>query len=145
MSSKRDLFNQYAAHALATLDKEHPDPVDLVPSKMVSDLGHELTKKNIFLCQRTLSWLEDNDYIRCGPRIWSGNPEIAETAFRESRLTTDGFSALDIRMDFRGKLQRAGDILMDQISGVAGKARDAAIADIISKVIGASAKALFGA
>jgi hypothetical protein len=48
-------------------------------------------------------------------------------------------------MDFRGKLQRAGDILMDQISGVAGKARDAAIADIISKVIGASAKALFGA
>ena len=65
MSSKRDQFNQYAAYALARLDKEHPDPVNLVPSQIVVALGQEANKRNIFLCQSTLTWLEENGYIRC--------------------------------------------------------------------------------
>jgi hypothetical protein len=145
MTSKRDLFNRYAAHALSVLDKEHPDPLNLVPSKIVSALGHEPTKENVFTCQRTLSWLEDNGYIKCEARSWSGNPNLAETAFPGSRLTTQGFAALDIKIDFRGKLERAGDLLADQVSNVAGKARDAAISEVISRIIGASAKALLGA
>jgi hypothetical protein len=142
--TKRELFNQFAAHSLTLLDKEHPSPVILVPSKIVSALGYEPTKQKILLCQRTLSWLQDNDYMKCGPPTWSGNPEIAETAFVGSRLTTRGFAALDIRVDFRGKLERAGDILAEQASNAASSARDATIADIVGKIVAAGAKALLG-
>ena len=81
---KRVLFLQYAGHALAALDKEHPDPVNLTAGKIVAALGQEPTKAHLGLCERSLSWLDDNGYFRCGSRNWSGDPQAAETAFRGS-------------------------------------------------------------
>ena len=63
---------------------------------------------------------------------------------RGSRLTTLGFATLEIKLDFRGKLERAGDLLADQIAGVVGKARDAAISEVLGRLVGAAAKSLLG-
>ena len=98
----RDAFNRYAGFALAKLD----DPithVTLVPSKIVEELGEEPSKGNIGRCERTLDWLFENGYFHCSSRSYSGNPTIAEKAFRDARLTTAGFAALNVKINFRGK------------------------------------------
>ena len=143
---KRTLFFQYAGHALATLDKAHPDPVTLTATKLVKALGQELTKTHFGLCERTLSWLADEGYFRCS-RGTSDNPDVAETAFRGARLTTLGFASLNTTVAFHGEPQRVGDalrsVLRDQLKKAGDKARDAAVSEIVKQLISAAAK-MFG-
>lgn len=144
MADQRDRFNQYAGYVLAALDKEHANPVLLGPSKIVAALGQEPPKENIFLCQRSLSWLDDNGYFKCAGRAYSGNPDFAESAFHEARLTTLGFSSLNLTIDFRDRTERIGDALADQLGKAAGVARDTAVSEIIGRLIGTVARGLVG-
>lgn len=140
----RALFKRYAAFALAKLDEAHPNRVNLVPGKLVEELGDEALKENIFLCERTLDWLVENEYVRVSSREWSGNPNIAESTYRDARLTTQGFAALDIKIDFRGKAQRAGDVLLEQVRQTASEARNSALGEVVGQVIGGFTKSLLG-
>lgn len=140
----RDAFKRYAAFALAKLDEAHPNRVNLVPTKIIAELGEEISKQNVFLCERTLDWLVENGYFKCNSRRWSGDPNFAEHAYREARLTTLGFTALDAKIDFRGKSERAGDVLVEQVKAVASEARNAVIGEVVGQVIGGFTKSLMG-
>jgi hypothetical protein len=147
VTSPHDLFRQYAAYALAVVYSQHPTPVsNLTPSKIVAELGHEVKKANIFTCQNTLGWLEANGYLLCGrqaPRTTEGEG-IAERSFRGVWLTDKALAALDVKVDLRGTVERAGDVLRDKLAKTGGSFRDAVITEIVGRIIGTATKSFFG-
>jgi hypothetical protein len=139
-SEKRERFREYAACALGLLYDAHPDHVTLRPSTIVRDLGQDLSKPNVFLCERSLSWLDENGYIRSFAGNLTEPAEFAERIFRDSRLSTQGFAALNEQIEFRGTMTRIGDALVEQLQTSGGAGRDAFIGSLIGSAFAAFAK-----
>jgi hypothetical protein len=133
-SHDNERFKEYIGFALTKLyDAGIPNPVTLVPSKIVAELQQEPTKANIFLCQRTLEWLEVNDYFKCASREWSGNDDIAERAFRAACLTPRGLTALGREVKIGSERRPIVDALREQLVLTAGDVRSAAISRIVEQ------------
>lgn len=140
MTIRHALFQQYAARVLAHLENELPSLVEIIPRKLVVTFGQEPDHANIGMCEETLRWLTDNGYIRYQRLIHTNNSHHDGSTFVGVSLSDKGLAALDLKINFKGRSQRAGDVLKEQLAKVGDKARDTAISEIVTKVLGA----LFG-
>jgi hypothetical protein len=137
---KRERFKSCAGLALAKLEEAHPERVHLWPSKLASELGEERNQESTRFCELTLEWLEENGYIRCGNKIADPQYGVGQHVFREARLTDKGFGALEVKIEFRGKKERVGEALVQQLGATAGEMRNAAIAELMGYFLGGIAK-----
>lgn len=141
--SNHDRFNEYAAYALSRLFEEHPDGVILIPSRIVHGMGQHVIKENVGLCQRSIAWLHDNGYFLAnyGTYLEAG---FAERSFRDSRLTTLGFSSLNVKVDFRGTQEKIGHALLEQFKEGASEARSALLGEFLGSAFAAFQRGMTG-
>jgi hypothetical protein len=138
--NKQELFRSCAGLVLGKLEEAHPDRVHLIPRQIVVELGEEESDENVRLCYLTVEWLQENGYIRCDEKRYR---DARETC-RSGRLTDKGFAALQVKVDFRGKSERVGAALVEQVGTVVGEARNAAIGELVGHVLGGFAKGWSG-
>lgn len=134
--TRREVFHETCGYVLGHLDGEFPTPVSLSAKRVLSELEIEPGKHGRRICGESIQWLADNGYIKIDGRhsIVDKPLDGSEMGFTAARLTDKGFSALNVQLEFRGEMKRAGDALSNQFKEVAGEARAALVGKIVDQI-----------
>jgi hypothetical protein len=149
MASNIERFNQYAGYFLATLYEAFPQPCTLDTVKAVTgvglpdpvssdDLQKATTEPEIRFCCDALKWLHATGYF-------TGVERMHFVQVASAVLTPKGFEALNAIPDSLQNKAALGERLKDLVADSSKQATNAAIGEVVGKVIGVATRHLFSA
>jgi len=139
-----ELFNRFAARALAQLREAFPNRSTLLPEQIVEEEGIDLERPNALICYDTLAWLHDEGYFTTQFRSLGTKSKFGFGGFVGAQLTDKGLAAMNVEVSLGDETRPVGEILVEQVKGAAEETRSAVIGEIIGKIIGAAAKTILG-